>query len=127
VSSRRKLKRRLLRRDEVSVTGEAERIIQCAIRREGRIVTVGQLLFFSTETGDAWVLDPSEELARCLAREGDPLPLGVLETPDSFGVEWDLAYGIEGDEIRFHDQLGREQIVLGYPVREIRRAIGRMR
>src|SRR6201993_3842523 len=27
---------------------------------DGRIVTVGQLVLFSTETGDAWLLDPGD-------------------------------------------------------------------
>ena len=31
-----------------------------AAERDGRIVTVSQLILFSTETGDAWLLDPSD-------------------------------------------------------------------
>src|SRR5215831_14306986 len=37
----------------------------------GRIVTIGQLLLFSTETGDAWLLDPADRLAARLARDGE--------------------------------------------------------
>ena len=36
---------------------------------DARFVTVGPLVFFSTQTGDAWMLDPSDRLAARLARE----------------------------------------------------------
>jgi hypothetical protein len=39
-----------------------------AAQRQSRIVTVGPLVLFSTETGDAWLLDPSDQLAAPLAR-----------------------------------------------------------
>ena len=39
---------------------------------DGRIVTIGQLLLFSTDTGDAWLLDRSDQLATRLARNGEP-------------------------------------------------------
>jgi hypothetical protein len=35
-------------------------------------VTVGPLVLFSTETGDAWLLDPADHLAARLARDGVP-------------------------------------------------------
>ena len=41
---------------------------------DARFVTVGPLAFFSTQTGDAWMLDPSDRLAARLARDGDPEP-----------------------------------------------------
>src|SRR5258708_6658063 len=43
-----------------------------AAEHDGRFVTIGQLVFFSTETGDAWMLDPTDRLAARLARDGDP-------------------------------------------------------
>src|SRR5438876_11635768 len=37
---------------------------------DGRIVTIGQLVLFSTATGDAWLLDPADGLAARLAVVG---------------------------------------------------------
>jgi len=34
---------------------------------DGHIVTFGQLVLFSTETGNAWLLDPADRLAARLA------------------------------------------------------------
>src|SRR5208337_4305481 len=41
---------------------------------------VGQLVLFSTETGDAWLLDPSDQLAAKLASDGDPESVAFEET-----------------------------------------------
>ncbi len=51
---------------------EVRSIQRRAADRHGRVVTVGQLVLFSTETGDAWLLDPSDQLAARLASDGDP-------------------------------------------------------
>src|ERR1700741_435115 len=42
-----------------------------AANHDGRIVTIGQLVLFSTETGDAWLLDPTDRLPGRLAPGGD--------------------------------------------------------
>jgi hypothetical protein len=89
------------------------------------VITLGHLVFFSTESGDAWMLDPDEGLARCVARAGEPLPTGVRETSESFEIEWNETYRIDGDVIVFTDLSGRERAVLGYPTSEIRRAVNR--
>jgi hypothetical protein len=36
------------------------------------LVSVGPLMLFSTETGNAWLLDPTDHLAARVARDGDP-------------------------------------------------------
>jgi hypothetical protein len=51
-------------------------------------VTVGPLVLFSTETGDAWLLDPSDHLAARLARDGDPEELYFEETEATFAIGW---------------------------------------
>src|SRR6267143_7144300 len=42
-----------------------------ATDHHGRFVTIGQLVLFSTETGDAWLLDPADRRAARLARDGE--------------------------------------------------------
>ena len=67
-----------------------------AADRHGRVVTVGQLVLFSTETGDAWLLDPSDQLAARLARDGDPEPVHIEQNDTSFFIDWKGNYRIEG-------------------------------
>jgi hypothetical protein len=38
----------------------------------GRVISIGQFILFSTKTGDALLLDPSDQLAARLARDGTP-------------------------------------------------------
>jgi hypothetical protein len=51
---------------------EVRYIQRRAAGHDGRVVTIGQLFLFSTETGDAWLLDPADQLAAQLARDGVP-------------------------------------------------------
>ena len=54
---------------------EVHYIQRRAAGHDGRVVTISQLFLFSTETGDAWLLDPADQLAAQLARDGDPEPI----------------------------------------------------
>ena len=44
------------------------------------IVNIGPLVLFSTQTGDAWILDPADRLVARLAYDGDPIALYIQET-----------------------------------------------
>ena len=67
---------------------EVRHIQRCAARHTGRIVTVGQLILFSTQSGDAWLLDKEDGLAAQLAREGDPEPILIEETDANSTIDW---------------------------------------
>jgi hypothetical protein len=59
---------------------EVRYILGRAAEHDGRVITIGQIILFSTETGDAWLLDPSIQLAARLAPDGDPEPFHIEET-----------------------------------------------
>ena len=56
---------------------EVRYIQQRAAAHDSRIVGIGQLVLFSSESGDAWMLDPSEHLAVRLASDGQPEPIHI--------------------------------------------------
>ena len=95
--------------------------IQCrAAEHDGRLVTVGPLVLFSTDTGDAWLLDPVDHLAARLARDGDPEELYFQETDTSFAIGWKGNYQILADAFVFTDRLtARVTTILGYPTRRL--------
>jgi len=105
---------------------EADYIIKRAQLYESRVVLINGLIFFSTQTGDAWILDPEDHLAICLARDGERQAFSILETPMRFQVEWEAQYHIDGDTFIMVTKDGDIRTILGYPVREsedmIRRA-----
>jgi hypothetical protein len=79
-------------------------------------VTVGPLALFSTDTGDAWLLDPEDHLAAWLAQDGDPEDIYFQETDTRFAIGWRGQYRIDGDAFVFIDRgSGRVVTILGYP------------
>src|SRR5262249_34004208 len=83
---------------------EVRHIQRCAAGHDGRIVTLGQLIFFSTETGDAWLLDWEDGLAAPLARDGDPKPIHMEENDANFSIEWKGSYRIDGAAFIYTDR-----------------------
>ena len=91
-----------------------------AADHDGRMVTIGQLILFSTDTGDAWLLDVTDHLAARLARDGDPEPIHLEDTDTSFAIEWKGQYRIEGAAFIYADRhTGRITTILGYPTQKI--------
>jgi hypothetical protein len=91
-----------------------------AAEHEGRRVSVGPLVLFSTETGDAWLLDPADHLAARLARDGDPEDVYFQETEATFAIGWKGNYQIDGDAFVYIDRdTARVTTILGYPTRRL--------
>src|SRR3954463_15587357 len=67
---------------------------QRAAVHDGRLVTLGQLILFSTETGDAWLLDTEDRLATRIAQDGVSLPIHIEDIDTSFSVEWKGGYRV---------------------------------
>lgn len=119
---KRRRRQRLLRREEISIRGEVEYVVRRAARGEARVVGLGPLVFFSSETGDAWMLDPAEGRALPIARDGEPLPSRIVETEVSFCVEWTHEYRIEGDRFVTKESESRRVVtIIGYAIEDIAR------
>jgi len=86
------------------LTEEIRYIQDKAADHDGRMVTIGPLILFSTDTGDAWLLDVTDRLAARVARDGDPEPIHLEETDTSFAIEWKGRYRIEGPTFIYADR-----------------------
>ncbi len=94
---------------------------------DARVVSLQPLVFFSTETGDAWVLDAKDNLALPLAAAGTRLPFVITEAPERFAIEWAGRFRIEGEHMIFTDNTGTLRTIIGYPTREVAAALNRAR
>jgi hypothetical protein len=91
-----------------------------AANHDGRVVSFDQLLLFSTDTGDAWLLDRSDRLAVRLARDGEPEAVHIEDTDTSFAIGWKGHYRIKGPAFVYSDgETGSVVTVLGYPTEKI--------
>ncbi len=119
-------RRQILSQSQINITQEANYMIERAEAGDARIVTLGSLVFFATPTGDAWVLDPTDSLALCLACEGVRQSFNIIETASQFGIEWQANYKIEGEQFIVFEQSGQIRSIFGYPIRELQRSIRRV-
>jgi hypothetical protein len=118
-------RRQIVHREQMSIMGEANYIISRARDYDARVVTLGPLIFFSTGTGDAWMLDPEDGLALCLAQGGEAQAFVITETATTFSVEWKASYQIDRDVFIVTERPGRTRAISGYPTSEILRAARR--
>ena len=100
----------------IRLADEVRYIQQRAANHDGRIVTIGQLILFSTETGDAWLLDRTDLLAARIAQNGEAEPIQIVETEATFAIEWKGSYRINGPAFVYSDRdTGRVITIVGYP------------
>ena len=117
---RRSAGKRRIHGKDFLLAEEIEYIRSRAAEHDGRLVTVGPLVLFSTETGDAWLLDPADSLAARVARDGDPEDVHFEETDTNFAIGWKGNYQINGDAFVFIDRdTARVTTILGYPTRKL--------
>src|SRR6478609_5968642 len=112
---------RIVKGKSLRLADEIRYIQRRAADHDGRVVTIGQLVLFSTETGDAWLLDPADQLAAQLARDGDPEPTHIEENDTTFAIGWKGRYRIEGPAFIYVDHdTGRVSTILGYPTHQLK-------
>ncbi len=112
-----------------SLRDEVEYVCKLASQSESRVVGFGQVVFFSTVTGDAWMLDWEDELAMCLMKEGDRAPFELGETDRQFAIQWQGHYHIEAELFTYMDNAAptHARTVAGYPTDAISATVARLR
>jgi hypothetical protein len=106
-------------RTKPNVVRETAHIISSAQSGVARVVGLGPLILFSSDTGDAWLLDWQDKSALCLARGGVQQKFHITETEQQFAVEWTSNYEIIGDLMTVRDTSGKAVSIQGYPTAAI--------
>jgi hypothetical protein len=111
-------------RQSLRLAREIHSIQRRAAEHDGRIVSIGPVVLFSTDTGDAWILEPADALACRLALGGDPLEIFFEETETSYAIGWQGHFRIDGETFTYEDRASHRQIAIaGYPVQLLQRVI----
>lgn len=117
---------RVLAPNELDIQGEIDHIRECAQIGEARIVTIGSLMLFATQGGDAWILEPKDALALCLAIEGKAQAVHIVNTESQFGIGWNKSFEIrENVFVTLDHETGRRIFITGYPIAAILESIER--
>ena len=110
---------------EVNIQQEAKYVINRALDGDARLVKLDSLLFFSTATGDAWLLDTDDDLALCLMKDFAEQQYVINETPRDYSIEWEANYQIDGNAFIVCKKSGQMKTIFGYPTKEILRLAGK--
>ena len=105
----------------------AEQAGEIKIVMTGPEVQVGPFVLFSTGIGDAWLLNPEEDLGLCLMWRGQVNEPKITETALELHIGWDAAYELAGPFMKLDpfDNRIAAQAVGGYPLEGVRALIDR--
>lgn len=73
---------------KITLMGGVETIQELAIKREEAVKEIGVFFFYSTEKGDAWLLEMTDCDCVQLAKDGERLEPPIDENPETIEVNW---------------------------------------
>ncbi len=84
--------------DKMTISKKARETAKCAVKGKETVDCIGNFIFFSTTSGEAWMLDHRENFALRLANKSKVLPYKIIETQERFAVEWKERFKIENNQ-----------------------------
>jgi hypothetical protein len=99
---------------------EVDYVRSRAALRDSRVVTIGDWLLFSSESGDAWLLDTSDQFATMIAKDGEPVSIDVDTSANKITIAWTGRYRIDGMVFIYIElKTGHITPIKGYPTQQI--------
>lgn len=86
-------------------------------------------LFMFAHGGDAWMLDPEDNMAMCLVWHGEVQPRRIVDAGRQIEIRWDGEFEIDGPHFVVHTEhpdIGTRAI-LGYPIAPLQEYLERTR
>jgi hypothetical protein len=86
-------------------------------------------LFMFAHGGDAWMLDPEDNMAMCLVWRGKLQPRQIADVGSEIEILWDGGFEIDGQRFMVdteHPDIGKRAI-FGYPIAELQDYLERTR
>lgn len=118
----------LTQSSRISLLEEIAAVQDAACSRRPLLREIGLFILFSSEDGDAWLLEASEMDALRLAQGGERCPVPVGETEDVLEIDWGYRVVVEKTGLRFfpHEEQPPATAPLA-PVGRIHAALRRIR
>jgi len=83
-----------LQAQKVSINDEVAKLQAAAANREETMRVIGVFIFFSTNDGDAWLLELTDMDAVLVARAGEKIAVEINESPETIEVNWSHQFTI---------------------------------
>lgn len=113
---------------KISLLNEIEAIVHVAAEKRQKIKELGVFILLATVEGDAWLLEITDSDAVQLARGGEPLEIPIDEKTDTIEINWSHTFDLSKKKFELTAYRDRTKSVKdGYPVKEIRASIKRIK
>lgn len=111
-----------------TLKAECEAIIDAELRGQVKVIVtgpeigVGPFVLFSTGIGDAWLLDPDEQIAMSLVWRGVRREPAMSEDPMRLELGFDGHYELLGAffHVESHNEAIGQKAIAGYPLDQLR-------
>ena len=113
---------------QVTLKSENEKLQEIAAKKEKVVKPVGVFVLFSTEEGDAWLLEITDMDAVQVADKGGRIEVELNENPETIEINWTHHFSIRQKQFvttAYADNL--ETVWPDYPAHSIFAAIKRIR
>ncbi len=113
---------------QVTLKNEIAKLQEVAAKKEKMIKPLGVFIMFSTDEGDAWLLEISEMDALQVAEKGEKIEIEMNENPETIEINWSHHFSIRKKQFittAYADK--KETIWPDYPAHSIFAAIKRIR
>ena len=111
-----------------TLEAEIVKLRQSAEQRQVRFWELGVFLFFSTATGDAWLLEMTESDAVQVAHAGVATALQLEENAQTIAINWSHIFQLRGKQLMLTSYESKDEAILPLaPTQQIHAAIRRIR
>ena len=113
---------------QLSLHSEVEKIQKTAAERKISLYTLGVFVFFSTDSGDGWLLEISEMDALQVAKDGQTIEVEIKEGEETIEVNWSHKFSVKNKLFQVKDYKSKESTSYpDYPGNRIAKAVSKVR
>ncbi|MBI5557163.1 MAG: SEC-C domain-containing protein [Deltaproteobacteria bacterium] len=113
---------------QVTLKVEISRLQELGVKKEKSMKALGVFILFSTEEGDAWLLEVSDMDAVKVCDKGNAINVELEENPETIEINWTHRFAIRKKQfvtIAYADK--QENVWESYPAHSIFAAVQRIR
>ena len=113
---------------QVSLQNEINAIQKMASKSKFKVRELGVFILFSTEKGDAWLLEVTESDALQLAAEREIMTVDLEENPETIEIHWTHTFEVKNKQFIITDYKDKKvETIENYPTHAISAAIKRIK